>query len=144
MKKLIFVFVLLFGASMLLRAQTTVPVTNTSLSATAKAAFRWQDTLHDFGRIQQSNPVTHRFTFKNSGKAPLILTRVEPSCGCTVAEYSKEAIQPGKKGFIQVTFNAAAIGVFNKSIAVHSNVGEQPFMLGFKGEVITQQPVTAN
>lgn len=130
---------LMFGASMFIQAQTALVQPVSESGTSHKAAFRWKDTLHNFGSIPQNIPVSYQFTFKNSGKAPLILTNVSPTCGCTVAEYTKEVIKPGQKGFIRVTFNAASLGAFNKSIAVHSNVSEQPFILGFKGEVITPQ-----
>ncbi|MFA6260817.1 MAG: DUF1573 domain-containing protein [Bacteroidia bacterium] len=144
MKKSMLTLMLLFGVTLFLHAQTAM---NTPVSTTKmvhNAAFRWKDTLHNFGPIPQNNPVMHRFVFKNSGKAPLILSNVSPSCGCTVAEYTREAIKPGQKGFIQVTFNAASTGFFKKSIAVHSNASEQPFMLEIRGEVFTQPSVTAN
>nr|HNH67158.1 DUF1573 domain-containing protein [Bacteroidia bacterium] len=56
--------------------------------------------------ITEGEIVSYNFKFKNSGKAPLIITQASASCGCTVPEYSKDPIAPGQEGFIKVTFNS--------------------------------------
>ncbi|HOY96605.1 MAG TPA: DUF1573 domain-containing protein [Catalimonadaceae bacterium] len=99
------------------------------------AAFKWVETTHDFGKIPQGKPVTHEFKFTNTGKAPLVLSQVQASCGCTTPDYSKEPIAPGKTGTIKATFNAGAVGVFNKSITVNANVEGGATYLILKGEV---------
>ncbi len=45
------------------------------------------------------------FTCKNTGDKPLYLVYVRPSCGCTVADYTKEPIPPGKEGKIDAQFD---------------------------------------
>ncbi|WP_027000927.1 DUF1573 domain-containing protein [Eisenibacter elegans] len=101
----------------------------------AAPSFKWTKTVHDFGQIKQGAPQTAIFEFTNIGNSPLILSAVNPSCGCTVPEYTKDPIAPGKTGTIKATYNAAAMGNFNKSITVMSNVGE-PVVLFIKGEVV--------
>ena len=59
------------------------------------AVFKWINTMHDFGEIPTGNPVTHKFTFTNTGDIPLVISSAKASCGCTVADYTKEAIAPG-------------------------------------------------
>jgi len=103
------------------------------------AAFKWVETTHDFGKIPQGKPVTHEFKFTNSGKVPLVLSQVQASCGCTTPDYSKEPIAPGKVGTIKATFNAAAVGAFNKSITVNANVEGGATYLILKGEVIAPE-----
>lgn len=98
-------------------------------------AFAWTVTLFDFGKIKQSKPVTHEFTFTNSGDVPLVISSVQASCGCTVAEYSKEPIPAGGQGFVKATYNAAKTGVFTKTITINSNTAE-PVLLTIKGEVV--------
>lgn len=99
------------------------------------ALFSWTETVHDFGIIKLNEPVTHRFTFTNSGEAALLISSVKASCGCTVAEYSKEAIPSGNTGFVKATYNAAKAGVFSKTITIHANTGEEAVVLTIKGEV---------
>ena len=98
--------------------------------------FSWVSTSHDFGKIKVGVPVTHEFTFTNTGDVPLIITTVQASCGCTVADYTKEPIAPKGKGFIKATFNAASIGVFSKTLTVNANTEEGVVYLSIKGEVV--------
>ena len=62
------------------------------------------------------------YRFLNSGNKPLIIARVQPSCGCTVAEQPEEPIQPGKEGVIKASFNSEGrTGINNKKIFVIAN-----------------------
>jgi hypothetical protein len=84
------------------------------------------------------------FEFKNSGNAPLIITNVQSTCGCTVPAFPKEPILPGKTGKIDVKYNMAP-GPIRKTITVESNAsnyenGKIP--LKIKGDVIVK-PVTS-
>lgn len=96
-------------------------------------ALKFTSDIHDFGTVPQNVPATTEFTFKNTGKEPIVLQRVQPSCGCTTPTYSKDPILPGKTGSIKASYNAAAPGAFNKSITVFSNVGTK--VLTIKGTV---------
>lgn len=100
------------------------------------AAFDWTETIHDFGVIQLNEAVQHEFTFTNSGSEPLVITSVQASCGCTVAEYTKELIPAGGKGFVKATYNAAKTGVFSKTITIKANTNEGSVLLTIKGEVV--------
>lgn len=90
---------------------------------------------HNFGNIPQGTPVTHEFTFTNTGDAPLILESVKASCGCTTPAWPKEPIAPGAEGVIKATFNAAAGGSFNKSITVKTNINDESVILKLRGVV---------
>src|SRR6478736_150838 len=67
---------------------------------------------HEFGVVPQGTPVTHVFSFKNTGAVPLVLSSVSPSCGCTTPEWPKDAIAPNATAKITVTYNAATPGPF--------------------------------
>ncbi len=132
MKKLFFAFLIVFSAFSVYAQNTGL-----SLQSGDLPQFKWATPIeHEFGKIPQGIPATTTFEFENTGKSELILSNVKASCGCTTPDYSKEPIQPGKKGFIKATYNAAGMGVFHKSITVTSNVSEQPVVLTIKGEVI--------
>jgi hypothetical protein len=97
----------------------------------------WKKTSHDFKQIPQNVPVSTTFEIKNTGKAPLIISEVKPSCGCTTPTYTQEPIMPGKTGTIKAQYNAADAGKFNKAITVITNSTEQPrITLYITGEVI--------
>jgi hypothetical protein len=88
---------------------------------------------HDFGVIPQGTPVTTEFVVTNKSKTPLIITEVKTSCGCTTPDYTKTPIAPGKTGIVKASYNAAAMGDFNKSVTLITNQGEK--MVFIKGSV---------
>ena len=102
---------------------------------TPPPAFKWTETTHDFGAIPQGKPATVRFEFVNTGKSDLIVTNAKPGCGCTTPTWTKEAIKPGEKGYVDATYNAAAAGFFTKNVTVESNAEGGAVILYLKGEV---------
>jgi hypothetical protein len=93
---------------------------------------------HDFGKIfEKDGSVTYVFNFTNKGNSPLVVSRVQASCGCTTPTWTKEPIEAGKKGAITVTYNTAnRPGMFTKTITVYSNDALEQAVLVIKGEVI--------
>ena len=100
------------------------------------AAIKWEQTTFDFGKIPQGKPVSINYVFTNTGNAPLVVTGVHPSCGCTTNDFSKEMVAPGKSGFVKLTFNASIPGVFTKSTRVTTNSKPDTYYLMFNGEVM--------
>ena len=102
-----------------------------------KAVIASDNVEHDFGNIKESaGSVTHTFIVKNTGDAPLVITRVVASCGCTTPNFSKEPIAPGQSSKIEVTYNPAGRpGQFVKTVAVYSNGKDGTFTLRIKGVV---------
>ena len=109
-----------------------------------KAEFKFNEEKHDFGKIPQGTPVTTVFEFTNIGKEPLILTDVKPTCGCTIADYTKTPVKSGEKGLIKITYNAAAAAPFNKTIVVTSNAKTPTKYLNIVGEVIAKSTTGAS
>jgi len=103
-----------------------------------KAAINFEVKEHDFGKILEKNgPVTHVFEFTNKGNAPLVVNRVQASCGCTTPVWTKEPIEPGKKGIVTVTYNPAGRpNAFTKAITVYTNGSQEQVVLIIRGEVI--------
>lgn len=106
-----------------------------SKDVVARAAFHWEATEFDFGNLEQGKPQTKVFSFENSGGEPLVISAVQSSCGCTVADYSKEPIAPGAKGFVKLTYNAANKGAFNKVVALTANTDPGQVQLKVRGNV---------
>ena len=100
------------------------------------AVFNWAATTFDFGKIVKGEPVTHEFTFVNSGNDALIISSVQASCGCTVTDYSKDPIPAGNTGFVKATYNAAKAGVFSKTVTINANTADAVVLLTIKGEVL--------
>ena len=101
----------------------------------------FEKTEHDFGNINEADGrVTTEFVFKNEGMAPLILSNVRASCGCTTPTWTKEPIEPGKTGSITVTYNPnGRPGRFQKTVTITSNATEPTKKVFIKGEVIPKQ-----
>nr|WP_293834325.1 DUF1573 domain-containing protein [uncultured Arsenicibacter sp.] len=110
-----------------------------AVSYAQKGTLKFTKETHDFGKVEQGKPVTYVFTFKNTGTDPVVISDAQASCGCTKPSWTKEPVMPGKTGTVSATYNAAAMGPFNKSITVMSN-GETPnIVLYLKGEVVSKE-----
>lgn len=104
--------------------------------AQSKSEFKFETETHDFGKISQGTPVTYEFKFENTGTEPLIINKVESTCGCTVPEYTKTPVKPGEKGTVNVTFNAAQAAPFSKMVTIRSNAKTPVKALYIKGTVV--------
>ncbi len=90
----------------------------------------------NYGKIKQGVPAKATFVITNTGNAPLIIEHAAPSCGCTVGDYTKEPIMPGKTGSVTAIFNAAELGPINRTVTVKfANVDELKY-LKLTGEVL--------
>jgi len=77
---------------------------------------------HDFGSIKDGDIVETKFSFKNVGDAPLIISNATATCGCTVPEYPKEPIPVGQSGEILVRFNSRnKPGNQSKTVTITAN-----------------------
>lgn len=85
-------------------------------------AITFEEVAFDFGDIHQSDKVEHVFNFDNSGDAPLIITNVQTTCGCTATDWPRDPIAPGESASIKVNFNSTGkMGRQNKIITIISN-----------------------
>lgn len=102
-----------------------------------KPIIAFAEKSYDFGTVkEEAGKITHEFTFKNSGDAPLVIQNVVASCGCTVPTWSKEPIAPGATGVISVTYTTTGRpNAFTKNITVANNSAENPVILVIKGVV---------
>ncbi|MDX2189668.1 MAG: DUF1573 domain-containing protein [Bacteroidota bacterium] len=102
----------------------------------AQPAIKFDTQTYDFGEIKEGEMAIFDFTFTNTGNAPLILGNVQPSCGCTTPEWSRDPVAPGEKGKIKAMYNTIGRpGFFNKSINVTSNGEPASAILYIKGSV---------
>ncbi len=125
MKKfLTFLFVATFG--MISYAQET-----------AEISFKTEEI--DYGKVKVGSDGVRVFEFTNTGKAPLVITNVSSSCGCTVPSWTKDPIAPGAKGKIEVKYDTKRVGPISKTVTVTSNAKQNPVKgLRIKGEVVQQ------
>lgn len=99
---------------------------------------------HDFGTVPEGPKVAYEYKVKNTGQAPLIIQNAQPSCGCTVPNWTKEPIPVGGTGFVKAEFDTnGKQGVQNKTITVTANTWPKVTTLRFKA-MVTPKPDGAN
>jgi len=125
----------------------TIFVTINMVSAQLGPSIKFDTEKHDFKTIkEESGPAKCNFRFTNVGDQPLKLTSVKPGCGCTSSDWTKEEVQPGKKGFISATYDPKnRPGHFNKAISVETNDAKhQRLILFISGNVTPRKKTTVD
>lgn len=107
--------------------------TMTAQDAAAKIEFKTETV--DYGEIAKGADGVRVFEFTNTGDAPLIISKVSSSCGCTIPKKPEEPILPGKTGEIQVKYDTNRVGPIRKAITVISNADTPTKVLKIKGEI---------
>lgn len=96
--------------------------------------------VHDYGTIANGADGVCYFTITNTGSEPLVITKAKGSCGCTVPDWPKEAIAPGKSAKMSVKYDTKREGKINKSVTITSNATNAPTkVVRIKGEVLAPQ-----
>ena len=91
---------------------------------------------YDFGKVKQNVPAVYSFEITNTTDKPLVIENAHATCGCTVPEYQKDPILPGKTAKIKVQYNAANGGQFDKTVFVKFAGVDEEKALGITGEVL--------
>jgi hypothetical protein len=110
-------FFLLLSASRFLFAQST------SIDQQKEPKITIEHPTYDFGEIFQGDKVEHTFKFTNTGSAPLVITNVQVTCGCTTPKgWPRDPIEVGEKVELTIAFNSAGkMGRQNKVVTIVSN-----------------------
>jgi len=103
-------------------------------SKVAKIQFK-TDTI-DYGTIEKGANGVRVFEFTNTGDAPLIISNVSSSCGCTVPSWTKEPVMPKASGTIEVKYDTKRVSPIRKTITVISNAETPTVALKIKGDVV--------
>lgn len=110
-----------------------------SFSITAQdkvAKIEFKETTIDYGTIEKGADGVRTFVFTNTGNAPLVISKVNSSCGCTVPKKPDGPIMPGEDGEIEVKYDTKRVMPIRKTITVLSNADTPTVALKIKGEVI--------
>ncbi len=102
-----------------------------------KPEISFEKTVIDYGTVNKGDNGVREFVFKNSGNAPLIISNVKSTCGCTIPKKPEKPIFPGESEKIQVKYDTKRVGFIRKSITVTSNAASSPTtILKIKGQVV--------
>lgn len=88
----------------------------------AKPWIKFEKREHDFGTMKQDTLATATFNFKNTGDSILKIERIKSSCGCTSTLLSKDELNPGEQGTLEITFDSGDYnGEIIRTIQVFTN-----------------------
>ncbi|OAB76187.1 DUF1573 domain-containing protein [Cochleicola gelatinilyticus] len=107
-----------------------------SFAANAQAKISFTSETIDYGSISKGSDGVRVFEFKNVGDAPLIISDVKSSCGCTVPKKPEGPVAAGDSGVIEVKYDTNRVGPIRKTVTVYSNADEPIKALKIKGEVM--------
>jgi hypothetical protein len=102
----------------------------------AQAKITFKAEVIDYGEIAKGSDGLRVFEFTNTGDAPLIVSEVKSSCGCTVPEKPKGPVGPGESSVIKVKYDTKRVGPIRKTITVYSNADEPIKSLKIKGKIL--------
>lgn len=110
---------------------------NANNSDNAEAIIAFREYEHHFGTVREGEKVTHTFTFENQGDGNLVILSALAACGCTVPQYDKRPIAPGKRGKIDVRFDTSGRdGMQTKTVTINSNAATPVVILKITADVV--------
>jgi hypothetical protein len=99
---------------------------------------RFDSERYNFGKVAQGDMVKYTFSFTNEGGHDLVISSVSASCGCTATNWTHEAVKPGARGEIEISFNTAGkMGPQEKSVSVVANTEPAMKVVYLTGEVVS-------
>src|SRR5690554_5959701 len=98
------------------------------------------DTIDD-GTMTKGSDGVRVFEFTNTGNAPLIITNMKSSCGCTIPKKPEGPVAPGESSTIEVKYDTNRVGPIRRTITVSSNASEPMVALKIKGAVTENSSV---
>ena len=133
---------------------TTAPQPNAPDAAKAipvgpLTSISFENTEHDFGEITEGDKVTYNFEFKNTGDEPLVISKAQGSCGCTVPDWPREPIPVGGVAEIKVQYDSRGKGqpegrAENKRVTITANTDPVNTYLYIKGKVFKPEAEVAS
>ena len=104
----------------------------------AQGVATWLETEHDFGTFnEQERTVKCHLRMVNTGDSALIISRVQPTCGCTASYFDRSPLKPGDTTAVELTYSAVARpGQFQKDVFVYTTGSVRKTVLTIKGNVI--------
>ncbi len=120
----------------------SAPESNVPTGPTTEMSF--EETEYDFGTVVEGEKVRHVYKFTNTGEEPLVISDAKGSCGCTVPEWPREPIAPGKSGQVTVEFNSRnKRGDKNQKVTITANTNPPQTFIYLKGTVQPKDDATS-
>lgn len=90
----------------------------------------------NYGKITTESSGRRTFKFTNTGKVPLIISKVKGSCGCVVLDFPKKPIMPAESAEIKIVYNVLKVGRISRTVTVTANTKKPITVLKIKGRVL--------
>ena len=108
--------------------------------ANAQAKIEFKTDVIDYGEIAKGSDGVRTFEFTNTGDAPLIISNVKSSCGCTVPSKPDGPVAPGESSIIEVKYDTKRVGFIRKTVTVYSNADQPIVSLKIKSATLSEAP----
>jgi hypothetical protein len=95
-------------------------------------------TNHDFGDLPNSEEVYTQFRVRNTTDKPIFIDAVRPGCGCTIPDWSEEAIPPDSIAVLDVWYKPKSKGYFREKIKVYFSAQRRAELLFIEGYVVEE------
>lgn len=95
-----------------------------SLAAVAQNTAAFKTNKHDFGIVERQKKEFIEATFEltNPDQTPLVIYKIDVSCGCISSSYPNKPIKKGETGTIKLRLDVRQLeGSFNKTAFVKTN-----------------------
>ena len=107
-------------------ASTAAPARATAatnaLTAAAAPRVEVDESAFEFGTMQRGTKMSHEFTFRNVGTAPLTLSVLSTTCKCAIGNVSDEPVPPGGSVGVELEWKAlTSPGPFRQSAQIETN-----------------------
>lgn len=114
------------------------PKSATGTAALGQSEMVFETLIQSLGDVRQDEVLGIKFSFKNNGSSPLVISEINKGCGCTTVNYPKHAVKPGGQGVIEVIFDSAGFsGKQYKTVQIFCNDAKSPIQLAFTANVLT-------
>lgn len=109
-------------------------------AAMAGGKIEFAEPIFDFGQVKEGEVVEQVYAYTNTGTAPVILSQVSASCGCTTPSYTQTPVLPGQSGEIKVSFDSnGQVGKQQKIVTIVSNADNKVATIQLRGEVLPKE-----
>ena len=106
--------------------------------AASTTSMSFDKMIIDFGKIKEDTEHKASYTVRNTGDVPLIIDKVDVSCGCTTAKKPEKPILPGGTDKIEIVFHpkVGQLDKQEKTVTITANTEPSTEVLTIKAFVV--------
>lgn len=120
------------------RLLTILTITTALCNTTAAQSLMPARQSMEYGQMLYRQPTVATIELTNTSKVPTFISSVDTGCGCTLASYTKDVINPNGKGIVTLTFDGKQLGHFSRTVRIYETGSSTPTEVQVNGEVVTK------